>query len=81
MNRKKELAAYVRNNVEFYEERLSLALGWMERDRCPLSMADSRLYDEICDTIGDWCIDNDIDENDLDFDELIDGDDGIIWED
>lgn len=76
----KEIAAYVRNNVEFFEERLQLALNKMERMRCPLRMADDALYSEICDAIGDWCLDNDIDEDSYDWDELIDGDEGIIWE-
>lgn len=76
---KKELAAYVRNNVEFFEERLQLALNKMERMRCPLRIADDALYSEITDAIGDWCFDNDIDEDSFDWDEAIDGDEGIIW--
>ena len=31
----KEIAAYVRNNVEFFEERLQMALNKMDRMRCP----------------------------------------------
>lgn len=81
MNQQKEIAAYVRNHVEFYEERLSLALGWMERDRCPLRMADDSLYDEIVDAIEEWFDDNEISiDYDFDFEEMIEGDDGIIWE-
>lgn len=81
MNQRKELAAYVRNNVEFYEERLSLALRWMERDRCPLRVADYNLYDAISDAVSEWCDDNEISlEFDEDWDELIEGDEGIIWE-
>lgn len=76
----KEIAAYVRNHVEFYEERLSLALGWMDRDRCPLRMADDGLFDEIVDAIEDWCWENDVDCSEVDWDEVIEGDDGIIWE-
>lgn len=79
--KKKEIAAYVRNNVEFFEERLQLALDKMERMRCPLSMADSSLYDEIVDAISDWCFDNDIDVDYFDdWEDLIEGDEGIIWE-
>ena len=78
----REIAAYVRNHVEFYEERLSLALEWMGRDRCPLRVADGGLYDEIVNTICEWFDDNEISiEYDFDFEEMIEGDDGIIWED
>lgn len=78
--RTKEVAAYVRNNVEDYEERLQLALKRMGRMRCPMRMADGILYDEIFDAISEWCIDNDVDMFSLDFEDMIEGDDGIIWE-
>ena len=81
MNSLKEIAAYVRNNVENYEERLQLALNCMDRDRCPLRMADRRLYDEIVSAVEEWCWDNDVDCSEVDWDEAIEGDDGIIWED
>ena len=74
--RKKEIAAYVRNNVEFYEDRLQLALNKMDRMRCPLSFADQELYDDISNAIDEWCDDNEVDEID-DLDEIIDE---IIWE-
>lgn len=81
MSQINEIAAYVRNNVEDYEERLQLALKRMDRMREPLRMADNGLFDEIVDAISDWCDDNEVS---LDFyedwDDLIDGDDGIIWE-
>lgn len=77
----KEIAAYVRNNVEFFEERLQLALNKMERYRCPLSFADQELYDDISNAIDDWCWDNEVDGDDWDYEDLIEGDDGIIWED
>lgn len=51
---KKEVAAFVRNNVEDFEVRLQLALKRMDRMRCPLSMADGMLYDEICDSVEEW---------------------------
>ena len=75
----KEIAAYVRNNVEFFEDRLQMALNKMDRMRCPLSFADQELYDDISNAIDDWCLDNEVD-NDLDYDDLIEGDKGIIWE-
>lgn len=77
----KEIAAYVRNNVEFFEERLQLALNKMERMRCPLRMADDSLYDEIVDAIEEWFDDNEISiDYDFDFEGMIEGDEGIIWE-
>lgn len=78
---KKEVAAYVRNNVEFFEERLQLALNKMERMRCPLSFADQELYDDITNAIEEWCDDNEVSvEFDEDWTDLIEGDEGIIWE-
>ena len=77
---KKEVAAFVRNDIEDFEVRLQLALKRMDRMRCPLSMADGMLYDEIVDSIEEWCWDNDVDCSEVDWDEVIEGDDGIIWE-
>lgn len=78
---KKELAAYVRNNVEFFEERLQLALDKMERNRCSLHFADAELFDSIADSILEWCNNNEVDlDYWADFDDLIEGDEGIIWE-
>lgn len=77
---KKEIAAYVRNNVEFFEERLQLALNKMERMRCPLRFADSELYDAISDAIDEWCDDNEVNNEDWDYEDIIEGDEGIIWE-
>lgn len=79
MNRT-EIAAYVRNNVEFYEERLQLALKRMDRMREPLRMADQELYDDICNAIDDWCWDNEVNNEDWDYEEIVEGDNGIIWE-
>ena len=81
----KEIAAYVRNNVEFYEERLQLALNKMDRMRCSLRFADNELFERIVDSVREWCDDRGIDVNDFeesfsDWDELIEGDNGIIWE-
>ena len=80
MNKVKEIAAYVRNNVEFFEERLQLALNKMERMRCPLRMADSELFDAISDAIDEWCDDNEVNNEDWDYEDIIEGDEGIIWE-
>ena len=77
---KKELAAYVRNNVEFFEERPQLALNKMDRLRCPLSFADEELYNDIINAIEEWCDDNEVCYDEVDWDDAIDGEEGIIWE-
>lgn len=77
---KKEVAAYVRNNVEYFEERLQWALDKMERMRCPLSFADEELFNDIVNAIEEWCWGHDVDYSEVDWDDAIDGDDGIIWE-
>ena len=75
---KKEVAAFVRNDIEDFEVRLQLALKRMDRMRCPLSMADGMLYDEICDSVEEWCDDNGFSlEYDEDFNDIINE---IIWE-
>lgn len=75
---KKEIAAFVRNNVEDFEVRLQLALKRMDRMRCPFRMADGMLYDEIVDAIEEWCDDNEVSlEYDEDWDEILDE---IVWE-
>lgn len=80
MNKRKEVAAFVRNNVEFFEERLQLALNKMDRMRCPLSFADEELYNDIINAIEEWCWDNDVDCSEVDWDDAIEGCEGIIWE-
>lgn len=82
MDKKKEIAAYVRNHVDDYEAYLQLALKRMDQMRCPFWMAaDDGFYNDITSAIEEWCWDNDYDYNDLDFEDLIEGEDGIIWED
>ncbi len=81
MMSKKDIAAYVRNNVEFFEDRLQLALNKMDRLRCSLRFADSELFDAISDAIDEWCNDNEVSVDFYeDWDDLIEGDEGIIWE-
>lgn len=83
MNEKirKEIAAYVAANVEDYELFLQLALGRMDKYRCPFRMAaDYDFYNDIVSAIEDWCFDNDVDCSEWDFEDLIEGYDGIIWE-
>ena len=78
---KKELAAYVRNNVEYFEERLQWALNKMDRMRCPMRWADEELFNDIVNAIEEWCDDHEVCYDEVDWDDAIDGDEGIIWED
>lgn len=81
MSKIKEIAAYVRNNVEFYEERLQLALNKMDHMRCSLRFADSELFEKIVDVVSEWCDDNEVSLDFFeDWDDLVEGDRGIIWE-
>lgn len=55
----KELDELCRQNIEDYDEKVSMAWGYMDRMRCPLRFADKELYDDICDAampsrIGAW---------------------------
>lgn len=78
---RKDIAAYVRNHVEDYEDYLQLALKRMDKTRCPFWMAaDDGFYNDIVSAIEDWCFDNDVDCSEWDFEDLIEGYDGIIWE-
>ena len=81
MNSLKDIAAYVRNNIEFYEERLQLALNRMDHMRCSLRFADSALFEKIVDVVSEWCDDHEVSLDFFeDWDELVEGDHGIIWE-
>ena len=67
----RKIAAYVSENVEGYDERLSYALMIMDHSRCPLNHADSRLFNEIQGAIDDYCIDNDLDADEIDIEDII----------
>lgn len=71
-NAPKELVQYVIDNVEDFGRRYQKALTKIDRMRCPLRMADSYLYDEICNNVEDWCSDNDEKFDDYDVDEIFD---------
>ena len=57
-----------KSRIEDYESRLSHAYKVIDRMRCPLQFADSYLYDEIIEVFDEYCFDNDIDAETLDFD-------------
>lgn len=74
MDKLKEIAAYVRNHVENSEEYLRLALDRMDKMRCPFWMAvDDGFYRDVVRAIEDWCLDNDVDYEFLDFEAVIEG--------
>lgn len=63
----KELDELCRQNIEDYDEKVSMAWGYMDRMRCPLWMAFPILYDEICEVLSD----NDIEIDEIDIEEII----------
>lgn len=66
--------AYCKDHIRHYEERVSIALDIIGMDRCPLYVADSRLYDEMNEAILEWCDENQIpygEEEDIDPEEVL----------
>ena len=55
-NAPEEMVQYVIDNVDDFEERYKYALKLMDKMRCPLSMANDNLYDEILDTMREWAL-------------------------
>jgi hypothetical protein len=72
-NPMKEIAAYCAANIEDYELRVQVALGLIDRMRCPLSQADPSLYDQMEQYASEWA-----EENDVELDEDFDVED-ILW--
>ena len=62
-----ELDELCRQSIEDYDEKVSIAWGYMDRMRCPLSMAFPGLYDEIVEVLED----NEIEWEELDIEEII----------
>ena len=59
-------------NIEDYEHRLQKALTIIGRMRCPLSHADSELYDEMNEAIQEYIYENDLSlEIDFDVEDII----------
>lgn len=67
----KELDELCRQNIEDYDEKVSMAWGYIDRMRCPLWMAFPILYDEILEVVSDWAEDNEVDVDDIDIEEII----------
>ena len=54
-----EVQAKCAENIEDYELRVSVALGVMDRERCPIENADFRLANEIAECVEEWEEEND----------------------
>ena len=63
----KELDELCRQNIEDYDEKVSMAWGYMDRMRCPLWMAFPILYDEILEVLDE----HEIEIDELDIEEII----------
>ena len=68
-----EIGNYLRETVEDFDIRVSLALKTIDRQRCSLDYADGALYGECYDRIEEWCEENGIDteEEYIDVEEII----------
>lgn len=55
-NAPEEMVQYVINNVEDFEPRYKHALGIMDKQRCPIIVADSDLHDDIYNAMCDWTL-------------------------
>lgn len=69
-NAPKEMVQFVINSVVDFDKHYSRALEIIGADRCPLKMADRRLFDTIQYCIDDWCSDNGHDPDDYDIEEI-----------
>lgn len=69
-NAPKEMVQYVIDNVEGFESRYMSALSLMRHYRCPLSVADYCLFEDIEECIGEWCHDNEDCSNLYDIEEI-----------
>lgn len=61
----KEIVIYCNEHVDDFDARVRVALGRIDRYRCPLKMVDGSLYNEIEDAICEYCEDNDVAQEDL----------------
>lgn len=76
MEQLKEIAAYCAANIEDWDLKVEQALRDIGR-RMPVR---SEFRNEIEDCIEEWCDDNEVCYDEVDWDDAIDGEDGIIWE-
>ena len=69
-NAPKEMVQLVIDSVVDFDAHYNRALEIIGSERCPLSVADRRLYDAIQDVIDDWCSENEKDPSDYDIEEI-----------
>lgn len=69
-NAPQEMVQFVINSVVDFDKHYDRALDIIGAERCPLKMADRRLFDTIQDCIDDWCNDNDDDPDNYDIEEI-----------
>ena len=67
----KKLDELCRQNIEDYDEKVSLAWGYMDRYRCPLEHAFPILYDEIERFLEDYFYGEDIEIEEIDIEQII----------
>ena len=65
-----EMVQLVIDSVVNFDILYDNALDIMGNERCPLSVADRRLYDSIYEVICDWCEDHGCDPDDYDIEEI-----------
>ena len=56
----KKMRQYVVEEVENFDERMSLALARMDKYRESLERADYELYDDCYEVIEEYCVENNI---------------------
>ena len=62
---------YCKETIDNFDIRLRIALDTIDRMRCPLSMADSRLCNEIEEAIEEYCEENDWDADCISAEDVI----------
>ena len=65
-NAPKEMVQHVIDNVENFGSRYQHALSIIDSDRCPLRMADNRLFGDIHSAMADWALDTNLTDDELD---------------
>ena len=65
-----KIFAYCKETIEDFDLQYEVALKRIDHCRCPLRMVDSYFYAQIERAIEDWCIDNDVNVEDVDIEEI-----------
>ena len=60
-----------RSEIDCYDELVGVAWGFMDRMRCPFSMALPTLYDMVCEVAEEWAEENGIEYEEIDIEEII----------